>query len=427
MKVKLNHVGVIKECDVEFIPGINLIVGSSGSGKSTLLRCIYNVASNDFSDSDISFGSNSMKATIELDGDSVEYNRSIRTRGDKCFYCVNGETYTKLGRQALHAVKDVLRINDIEINGEDVNFNFNLQFSSPFLILGSQSTLYNVLTYRSSFDISAINDYYSVDVRNNANEISTNEKLKKQLEGNLDILKEQEKSLSGIEDLYSKYIEYKHELSVLSELKELSALMLSCNRVSDYLERISALLSNLHKAMVKTTAIMDFKKIRHCISSINDINNHIVLLNKLETEYLSANKIMANVISFRELHKKLSNIIAISKSESVVIYCLSRVDSLLKDKDIAYDSLKQFKLLNNLKSCNKVSNILEIQNNNDLSSVKIFLGLADKLKNLVDVNNKVKSCKRKCTIAHNKLAEFGVCPLCGNHLEMAVEELDEVC
>ena len=38
MRIKLKNVGVISDCDIEFVPGINLIVGSSGSGKSTLMK-----------------------------------------------------------------------------------------------------------------------------------------------------------------------------------------------------------------------------------------------------------------------------------------------------------------------------------------------------------------------------------------------------
>ena len=60
MKLNLKNVGVIDSCEVEFVPGINIIVGSSGSGKSTLLRSIHNIAVNEFSDSDISFGKESM-------------------------------------------------------------------------------------------------------------------------------------------------------------------------------------------------------------------------------------------------------------------------------------------------------------------------------------------------------------------------------
>ena len=126
MRIKLKNVGVISDCDIEFVPGINLIVGSSGSGKSTLMRCIHNVAMNEFSDSDISFGKNSMRVEIENNNNRIEYARSIKAKGtERCYYKVNGETYTKLGRQVLPAVKDSLRISDINVNGEDVNFNFN--------------------------------------------------------------------------------------------------------------------------------------------------------------------------------------------------------------------------------------------------------------------------------------------------------------
>ena len=78
MKIRLSNVGVVKNADLEFIPGLNLIVGSSGSGKSTLMRTIYNAATNEFADSDITFGKNSMSVEIECDGNNIQYNRSIR-------------------------------------------------------------------------------------------------------------------------------------------------------------------------------------------------------------------------------------------------------------------------------------------------------------------------------------------------------------
>ena len=92
MRVRLNNVGIIKDCDIEFVPGINLIIGSSGSGKSTLMRCMYNMAVNEFSDSDISFGQNTMNVRIDNDGNIIEYSRSIKAKGERCYYKVNGET-----------------------------------------------------------------------------------------------------------------------------------------------------------------------------------------------------------------------------------------------------------------------------------------------------------------------------------------------
>ena len=163
MKVQLSNVGIIKDCDLEFTPGINLIIGNSGSGKSTLMRCIYNTAMNGFSDSDVAFGKSSMTVTIENNGNVIQYHRNPKAKGEKSYYIVNGETYSKIGRQPVQAVTDAFNIGDVEINGEKVNFNCNLQFATPFLILGSQSTLYNVLTYRSTFDIASINDFYNTD------------------------------------------------------------------------------------------------------------------------------------------------------------------------------------------------------------------------------------------------------------------------
>ena len=102
-----------------------------------------------------------------------------------------------------------------------VNFNFNLQFSSPFLILGSQSTLYNVLTYRSSFDIASINDMYTADIKSNAVEISTTSSVKEKLECNLKLLNDKSEKLQPIEQLYSDYVSYKHNFEKLELLKDL--------------------------------------------------------------------------------------------------------------------------------------------------------------------------------------------------------------
>ena len=56
MELELRNVGIIKSAHLEFIQGLNLIVGSSSSGKSTLLRAIKCMMDNSFSDSNVSYG-----------------------------------------------------------------------------------------------------------------------------------------------------------------------------------------------------------------------------------------------------------------------------------------------------------------------------------------------------------------------------------
>ena len=41
MKLKLRNVGRIEEADIEFSPGLNVVVGPNGRGKSTLVGSIY--------------------------------------------------------------------------------------------------------------------------------------------------------------------------------------------------------------------------------------------------------------------------------------------------------------------------------------------------------------------------------------------------
>ena len=300
MKVQLSNVGIIKDCDLEFTPGINLIIGSSGSGKSTLMRCIYNTAMNGFSDSDVAFGKSSMTVTIENNGNTIQYHRNPKAKGEKSYYVVNGETYSKIGRQPVQAVTDAFNIGDVEINGEKVNFNCNLQFATPFLILGSQSTLYNVLTYRSTFDIASINDYYNADLRTNHNEINANNKLKAQLQSNLESLQIQEKQLKPIEDIYSNYITYKHNLEKLNDIKSLQSRLECINDLSDKIIKLESLLSSINNAMKYTKSLYD-------IRTYNDtVNNHskiIVMIDKSNLLIESYNNVLNDIQRLASLNK----------------------------------------------------------------------------------------------------------------------------
>lgn len=425
MKIHLNNVGIINKCDVEFIPGINLIIGSSGSGKSTLMRCLYNMAVNEFSDSDISFGHNTMKVKIINDDNNViEYNRSIKTKNDKCCYIVNGERYTKLGRQPLKAVSDTLKIGDIDINGESINFNFNLQFSSPFLILGSQSTLYNVLTYRSTFDISSINDYYMADVKNNSYKIATNEKLKEQLESNLNTLENQLEHLAPIENLYSDYIAYKHKLCIVNELNKLYNLLAYYKKITDLVFAIDPLINNINKSLNNITIINNLYSYKN---NINNYNTFVSNINYI-TNIIKLNECAAN--KFQLLYD-VSKLIVMRKSLNICnnnyYYICSNItllEKLLLNEQFTIDLLKQKNILLELDRCNKFINLVHNLSNYNINAISDLLMLDDKLLQFININKIIKETKRKCTITNNKLAKFGVCPLCGNHLEIKEEIID---
>lgn len=425
MRVRLNNVGIVKECDIEFVPGINLIIGSSGSGKSTLMRCMYNMAVNEFSDSDISFGQNTMNVRIDNDGNIIEYSRSIKAKGERCYYKVNGETYVKLGRQALPAVSETLRIGDVNVNGEDVNFNFNLQFSSPFLILGNQATLYNVLTYRSSFDISSINDYYSSDIKSNASEIASNEKLKLRLESNLESLEEQAYKLSPIENLYGDYIAYKHKAELLDELKSLYDKMAQDRLLDQKIIALDNIIISATEAVTTASILKEIYKYRAQYVSYDDVKLKSKQYTNIVSSYEKSMLLVQSLLMIKKLHSLKQQYDYVYNNIEIISKCLTSTSNVLNNETFVNDLIKQSQLVNALRKCRTITDILNKTDDGVITQIDDLMYVAEKLTSLSDINTAIKNVKRKCTMAHNKMAKFGICPLCGNHLEISEESIDE--
>ena len=416
MKVQLQNVGIVEKCNVEFIPGINLIVGSSGSGKSTLMRSIYNMATNEFSDSDISFGKNTMSVKIDFNGNTVEYIRSIKSKGDKFYYIVNGETYSKVGRQTLPAVDQALKIGDVDVNGDSINFNFNLQFSSPFLILGNQSTLYNVLTYRSSFDISSINDYYISDIRNNASDIATNVKLKERLEENLESLNKQEQKLSPIEKLYSDYTSYKHKSELLTILESLCVNMKCASDVECKLKLYSETLDKISSAIALVSSLKEMYSYKEMYNLYNETRNKASKCTSLITKYDSAIDTLQHIMEFSELNKSAKSLASINELLKCIDEKITSSNNIISDEHFVYDVLKY---KSQLTRYNKYCSIICILNTLDASKILEIGDITSAstlLHSVKEINDTIASIDSRILGINDKISQFSICPLCGGHL-----------
>lgn len=415
MKVTLDNVGIVNHCEVEFVPGVNLVIGNSGSGKSTLIRSIYNIAANEFADSDISFGKNTMTIKVEHNSNIIEYSRSIKAKGERCYYTVNNEQYVKLGRQPLQAVKNILKIGDVNVNGEDVNFNFNLQFSSPFLILGSQSTLYNVLTYRSNFDISSINDFYTADIKNNAYEVASNTKLKETLTSNLESLKKQADALSSIENIYSDYIEYKHQSEKLEDITSLFESMKNLKSLDSKLDEYSNVINDVSHSLNNISTIIDLsnysnKRAELCVNdkSIMQIKSVIDSID------FSINKITI-LNDIKKCEELINKHRSVNSKCTTINNCLSIAYKY--SDDIINGIVKCYKLNKEMHKCDSSIEILNKIDSNIISLFCELLAVDSNLRTLDTIDNMLVGIKNKSDAVIIKMKEFNVCPLCGNSLE----------
>jgi len=416
MKVKLKNVGVIDSCDVEFVPGINLIVGSSGSGKSTLLRSIHNIAVNEFSDSDISFGKESMHVSIACDDNIIEYSRFTKSKGDKFYYVVNGEKYSKVGRQSLSAANDILKLGDIDINGDSINFNFNMQFSTPFLIFGSQSTLYNVLTYRSQFDISKINDCYNVDVKSNNNEINTTLKVRDQLNESLIGLRVQESKLRPVEDLYSKYTTYKHVSSNLSEINDLLYKLQLATLCETKLDNLNRIVSNIEISLSKLESLIEICKCGDHLHSIKKLSEFISKSIAIDNSYRCAESLYSELndvallnTMMKRCNKKVSDLEVL---HSIIV----RAESLL-DKDSFISDIVEYsdKIILRDKLCKLIDETSRL-NQVDITSIDDAIIAHKSMVSLLATDCELSAINNKCNEIDDELSSFKICPLCGSYL-----------
>ena len=418
MKVKLSNVGIVENCEVEFVPGMNLIVGSSGSGKSTLMRTIHNFVSNEFSDADISFGKNKMEICIEHNGSVLKYVRHIKTTGDKCSYSVNGENYVKLGRQPLKQITDNLKIGSVTINGDDINFNFNLQFASPFLILGNQSTLYNVLTYRSTFDISSINDFYSVDIKNNAAEISVVEKMKEKLEDNLDRLKEQSEKLSSIEELYSRYTDCKHKGVIIDDVSELLNKLLKLKSLQQRVNAIAKCVKDSESLLDVFSVANDVSMIKSLHSEVSRLSNKLSIIKETcERQEVAMHDILM-LSDFSKLSDSLNMLSNINKNIIKLNGIIDTCSSIVQNDTFIYDIIKQY---NNVKLKYKnmaIADCLSKLDKIDLNAITNSNHIKELLSNKQANLSSYENITKQLDAVKSEIATFKVCPLCGNSVHL---------
>ena len=293
MEVKLSNVGIIKEADLKFIPGLNLIVGSSSSGKSTLLRAIRCMMDNSFSDSHISYGKKKMEIQIKYNGHDATYTRDLDNQSRKSAYLIDGKTYTKLGRTSLDDLTSLFKMSPKEIDGEKINFNFSSQFAGPFLLLGSPSLLYSILTYRSTFDITKINDLYFTDYKKVKQDLNVLQKTRESLEKERDNKEKQLSELAEFPHIYLRVQRLKQQFDTLQVQRNLYASYKEAlNRKEQgelRLKKIHSVLSayvGYSERLLTYTTIMQYNKVKLVKENITESVEQINLIRNKVKEVL---------------------------------------------------------------------------------------------------------------------------------------------
>lgn len=419
--VDLKNVGIIKEAHLGFVPGVNLILGASSSGKSTLLRALHSLADNSFTDSMVTHGCGMMQIDVKTPDAQVTYTRDTKARDRKACYVVNGEEYTKLGRQQLDVVASSLKLSSVKIDSENINFNFSSQFSGPFLLLGSPSTLYSVLTYHDSFDVTRLDDLYKEDVKSLTDSIRVNRKMNECLvEEDRKATAEFER-LSGVPELYAKVaalkVKIEHVTTLRSILLKMRSLKSHVAHSESLLRLNSEVQARIMATLMKMRDYLRMEKMRR-LARMRESSQYNLLLSEKIHSYDTV-RMKSQVQSLNSL-RELARLLGLAKrvefklnsSSSIAVYDMTRVSGKM------HDLIQMRKLCVLMQDRSRLENVLGVMPDYEerFLVMERCLKLIHLTEHVRESQMRIMSITADLNNVEYEFEKIGVCPLCGNVL-----------
>ena len=389
-KVTLKDYQIIKKANLEFIPGLNVIVGPSNNGKSSILKAIKSCIYTTPGASPIRAGQTSYTVGIGYNGHTV-----ILQKGNKeSVYLVDGEKYTKFGVTTPEAVSKTLNIYELVLNGNKEQLNFWDQMDYPFLIDKTPVEL-----FRFIID-SGDNDQISQALKDMVSDRQGTSKEIDQVQGAINLID------TEIET-YTK------------QLEEAKPIIDTCNKILELQSKVSRY--NLLKDIKAQKIVIDTNK---SILEGNSKRNLETL--KIHKEYYE--KLVKDISKLNELKDRfilLHNIIGDQSDIAEKIYNLNYIKDL---KDIDSSRLTQLKEIKN--TLNYISeqrktlenkpqvtgNIPRDQFEKLVELRKIWQIHDERDRDLFNISQSIIINKSSAEMYHELQDLFDVCPVCGSKL-----------
>jgi DNA repair protein RecN (Recombination protein N) len=389
-KIKVKNQGYIKEAEVEFVPGLNVLRGKSSQGKSTLFRAVETTIFNMPSDFLVTYGEKTSSVTIEYNDHKIVRDRNLNAKEYKTVYYIDDQKYVKTGKNALEEVQEKIGLKELSISGSKTHIAFSSAFGLPFLVDESPQKIFDFITYSSSnLDISDV-------VQKIKSDIAENKEETKKLEIEINTLKDM-------------FLKQQKKQIIFSENKDI-------DKISDSLKKLNSSFNELSSIVEKSTKILKEGERLKSIPKIDNVDldyNSLLLLNKT-----------------------LSNLDAIKKEikENEEKYKIN--ESILEKFPSFFNVSDFFNKNNELKNLKKTLEFLKSVTDIGRKMKKITTFSFDpidvekqtKLKELNSFINNLKKegtneLEKENTILEEKLQEvnaeikkFAFCPICGAKL-----------
>ncbi len=287
MQVQIKDYQIIKKAALEFIPGLNVIIGPSNNGKSSILKAIKAATFTVPGTTPIRSGQSNYIVGIQYNGHVVILQKGLKESA----YVVDGEKYSKFGQTTPEIVANSLNIKELVLNGNKEQLNFWDQMNYPFLLDKS-----GVETFRFIID-SGENDKLSEALKSMVSDRQNLNKNIDMLQGSINTVdlditkyKEELENAKPIIESCLKIIELQPKVSKLNLLKDLK------NRRDKLLED-----KGLNKVAFNK-ALIDYTSYKSLNNSIVELNDKIILL---KNYFIKLHNIIGDLSNIQEELNKL--------------------------------------------------------------------------------------------------------------------------
>lgn len=388
MKVQIKDFQIIKRVNLEFIPGLNVIVGPSNNGKSSILKAIKALLYTTPGSTPIRSGQSSYVVGINYNGHTILLQKGLKESA----YLVDGEKYTKFGTTTPQAVIDALQIKELELNGKKEQLNFWDQLNYPFLLDKTPVELFRFIVD------SGDDDQITKALKNMVSDRQGLTKKIDQLQGTIN-------AIDLDIDTYS------------TQLEQAKSVLETCDRVIDLLPRIGKLkqLKDSKQTLDSIKVERERIKSQQEKSKINELNNLSQNIKQNSSKY--------NL--FKDYSISLKSVISSIQINN------TKMKSVNKIKDLNPINIQNLPELKQIRDT-----INYITNSRKSIKIKPVITCAisrDDLNNLHDFKNKLENLQRiKNALAFNNIEKekvnrniifyrdtkslFKICPLCGNKI-----------
>lgn len=398
-KVSIKNYQIIKDASLDFIPGLNVIIGPSNNGKSSIIKAIKALIYTVPGTTPIRNGQSFYAVGINYNNHTVILQKGLK----ESVYIVDGEKYTKYGVNTPEIVSKSLNIKELVLNGNKEQLNFWDQMKYPFLIDKTSTELFKFIIDSSD------SDQVSKSLKDMVSD-------RQQLSKNIDIL---QGSINTID------LDIDNYKSILNNSKDV---LEACDNIINLQSKISKL--NQLK-QIKETHINNLKLLEENKNKLIKID---IILNR-------------DIDMINQVIHKLNNLIKLNK-------LFINLHTLINNQSDNYEQLLNLNWINNI---DKLDLSLIVNKLDKLKNIKqklnnINQGLSNKSNlNLIELNldniliskfNRLKSVKQALNnieykqvenntsiiaadnsfLYYNKFYDyFDVCPYCGNRIHSKKE------